>query len=168
MPHLVLIGMMGSGKSTVGRILAEQTGMPFADTDAVLEVRLGRTISQMFELYGEEAFRAHETAVLRSFDSDPGILATGGGIVTREENWAEFRRLGETIFLDVDPAVLVERLRNSSRKRPLLEFEDWEKRFYDLYERRLPLYSQADYRVAIGDEEFEDVVDKILNMQAHS
>lgn len=165
MPHLILIGMMGSGKSTVGRILADTTGVPFADSDAVLEVRMGRTISQMFQLYGEEAFRAHETAVLKSFDPDPGILATGGGIVMREENWAEFARLGQTIFLDVDEEVLVRRLEASNRKRPLLAFEDWQDRFRELMKRRRPLYERADYRVEIGDEAFEDVVEKILNME---
>ncbi len=165
MPHLILIGMMGSGKSTVGRILAEETGVPFADSDAVLEVKMGRTISQMFNLYGEDAFRSHETAVLRSFQPDPGILATGGGIVTREENWDEFERLGQTIFLDVREDVLLARLAASNRKRPLLEFEDWEERFRQLMARRRPLYERADYHVEIGDEEFEDVVDKILNMK---
>lgn len=165
MPHLVLIGMMGSGKSTVGRILAEHTGVPFADTDAVLEVRLGRTISQMFSLYGEEAFRAHETAVLQSFEPDPGILATGGGIVTREENWNEFKRLGQTIFLNVEEEVLMARLAQSARKRPLLEFDDWEDRFKKLYRSRIDLYRRADYVVDIGDDEFEDVVDKILNLE---
>ena len=166
MPHLILIGMMGSGKSTVGRLLAEVTGVSFADTDMLLEATLGRSIPQIFRLYGEEAFRDHETGVLKSLQPDPGILATGGGIVVKEDNWAEFARLGQTIFLDVEVNVLMRRLEASARKRPLLEFDDWEERFHKLYEARKPLYMRADYRVEIGDDEFEDVVDRVLNMEA--
>lgn len=166
MPDVILVGMMGSGKSTVGRMLAEHTGVPFSDTDALLEFRLGRSIPQMFKLYGEEAFREHETAVLKSLEPDPGILATGGGVVLRDENWTEFRRLGQTVFLDVRPDILMMRLEQSARKRPLLEFDDWQDRFQAIYDARLPLYLKADTRIEIGDEEFEVVVERILNLEA--
>lgn len=157
---------MGSGKSTVGRLLAEAAELPFADTDALLEVKLGRTIRQIFSLYGEQTFREHETAILRNMEPDPGVLATGGGIVLREENWNEFRRLGETLFLDVSEEILVRRLTDSARKRPLLEQDGWEMKLRDLLAARRPLYERADHVIKIESEEFDDVLDRIWNLRA--
>lgn len=168
MSKLILVGMMGSGKSTVGRLLAEETGLPFADTDSLLEVKIGRTIPQIFRLYGEQTFREHETAILRSLEPTPGVLATGGGIVIRDENWVEISRLGESLFLNVSEEILIRRLTESARKRPMLELDNWEDRFRDLMEQRRPLYMKADYVIDIDSEEFEDVLDKILNLRTDS
>lgn len=162
MARIVLLGMMGSGKSTVGRALAARLDVPFRDTDQLLEYRLGRHIPQIFQLYGEEAFRSHETSVLRSLDPIEAVTATGGGIVLREENWPELRRLGTTVFLNAYPEVLIKRLDQSSRKRPLLAQENWESKLTELLETRLPLYRQADVTVDVKDEEIESVVEEIV------
>lgn len=152
---------MGSGKTTVGRQLAELLDVPFQDTDRLLENRLGRPVRQWFQIYGEEAFREHETLMLQGLEPDDGVLATGGGIVLREENWKEMNRLGITIYLDVEPEILKERLTNTKRKRPLLEFPDWEDRFYHILDSRKHLYQRADIVVPVGNEELSDVAKKI-------
>src|SRR5690349_9779443 len=103
----ILLGMMGAGKSAVGRALAELSGREFVDTDLLLQQRLGRPISQLFAVYGEDAFRDHETSILRSLEPLPVVLATGGGIVVREENWSELRRLGTTIYLRATPETII-------------------------------------------------------------
>lgn len=154
---VILIGMMGSGKSTVGNALAQLLAVPFQDTDQLLEFRLGRPIPNLFQLYGEEAFRYHETAILRSLTPEPRVLATGGGIVIRPENWIEFKRLGKTVFLDVPTELLAERLDRSNRKRPLLQTENWIDKLAHLYESRRPLYEQADFIIKITDGPIEEV-----------
>lgn len=154
--------MMGAGKSTVGRKLAELLDVPFADTDTLLSYRLGRPIPKLFEFYGEEAFRGHETAILKSLEREPGVLATGGGTVKREENWDQFRRLGRTIFLDVSPEVLKARLSVSRKRRPLLETENWEATFDELYENRRELYERADIIFPIVSEALEDVAERLF------
>jgi shikimate kinase len=142
--------MMGVGKSAIGREIAAATGREFVDTDRLLTHRLGRPIPQLFELYGEDAFRSHETALLRSLEPGPMILSTGGGMVQREENWTEFRRLGMTLFLDVPPEILIERLATSKKRRPLLEVENWQDRVRQLLAQRRPFYERADLRVELG------------------
>jgi shikimate kinase len=145
----ILLGMMGAGKSAVGRGLAELSGRPFRDTDILLQHRFGRPVSQIFSIYGEQTFREHETSILRSLEPDAYVLATGGGIVTREENWAELRRIGTTIFLKASPETLIERLELSKKRRPLLETANWQDRATQILESRLPLYEQADIVVCV-------------------
>jgi len=145
----ILLGMMGAGKSSVGRVLAQISGRTFLDTDSMLHHKLGRPVHQLFAVYGEEAFRDHETYLLKSMQPDSNVIATGGGIVLRPENWVEMKRLGTTIFLNVDPATLRDRLENSKRRRPLLETENWEERLLDLLEKRRSLYEQADVTVDV-------------------
>ena len=109
----ILLGMMGAGKSSVGRALAELSGREFVDTDILLQHRFGRPVHQIFEVYGEDAFRHHETSVLRSLEPSSIVLATGGGIVTRESNWSELGRLGATIYLNAGLSTLLSRLEAS-------------------------------------------------------
>lgn len=164
MDGVILIGMMGSGKSTVGRALADMLDVPFQDTDMLLEHRLGRPIPQLFELYGEEAFRHHETSILTSLEPEGRVLATGGGIILKEENWVEFRRLGRTVFLDVPIELLQDRLEQSNRKRPLLQTENWEQKLAELYSFRRPLYERADLSVLIDEQPIETVAQRIFEV----
>ena len=143
--------MMGVGKSTLGQVLAQESGREFVDTDASIQRLLGRSIPQIFERYGEAAFRSHETATLRRLEAGRSVIATGGGIVLRQENWLEFRRLGTTIYLEATLDLLVERLSRSNRKRPLLAIENWKQRLAELFAEREPLYRQADLRVQVSD-----------------
>ena len=158
----ILLGMMGAGKSSLGRALAEMTGRDFIDTDLILQQRLGRPISQIFQIYGEQAFRDHESSVFRNLDAEEAIISTGGGAVIREENWDEFRRLGLTIFLDATIETLVGRLAISKKKRPLLQAEDWEDRARVLLESRIDLYNKADIIVKVDDVDLELGVGRVL------
>jgi shikimate kinase len=102
----ILVGMMGAGKSTVGRMLAERAGREFLDTDQLITRRLGRPVNQLFQLYGQDAFREHEAAMIRSLEPGANVIATGGGTVLREDNWEQFRRLGATVYLEIAPELL--------------------------------------------------------------
>lgn len=156
----ILLGMMGAGKSTVGKFLAERSGRPFLDVDALLQRRFGRPIHQVFALYGEDAFRGHETSVLRGLEPSACVLATGGGIVLREENWAEMGRLGITLYLDAGVETLEGRLRESKKRRPLLEVDNWEGRLVDLLEARKPYYERADLRLDVSGCLLEEAAER--------
>ncbi|MBV6458007.1 MAG: Shikimate kinase [Fimbriimonadaceae bacterium] len=153
----ILVGMMGSGKSTIGRAMAAASKREFVDSDMLLQHRLGHSVARLFAVYGEAAFRDHETALLRSLDPGAYVLATGGGIVQREANWIEMRRLGLTVFLDVKTEVLLERLERGRHRRPLLVEEGWEQRVLDLLSRRRPLYEQAEIHLHLHGDDPETV-----------
>ena len=120
-PHIVLVGMMGAGKTTVGRLLAERTGRPFLDSDQAIERDTGRTVAEIFATDGEAAFRSLETQVLRDMlDRDePAVIAAAGGTVLDATNRARMRARGTVVWLRVDPALLPERVHGSIH-RPLL------------------------------------------------
>lgn len=161
--------MMGAGKSSVGRALAELSGREFVDTDLLLQHRFGRPVHQIFSLYGEDAFRHHETSVLKSLTPSPIVLATGGGIVSREANWVELRRLGRTIYLDAGLDTLLRRLEASKKKRPLLQAEEWPERVQTLLEQRRPLYDRADLRIEVDSEDIRVLAGRVLQaiQEAH-
>lgn len=158
---MILIGMMGSGKSTVGRVLAESTGRVHLDTDKELEHRLGSSINKLFSVYGEDAFRDHETALLHSLEPSAMVLSTGGGIILREQNWEEIRRLGISIYLEASIEVLFQRLERGKWRRPLLKTEDWQQRVSDILASRQELYRRADIVVNIDHRTTEEIVGMI-------
>jgi len=155
----ILVGMMGAGKSSVGRRLAEMSQREFVDTDLMLSNRLGRAIPHIFQIYGEGAFRDHETSILKSLEPGPMILSTGGGIVLREANWDEMRRLGTTIYLRAAPDVLIDRLRTSKKRRPLLEVENWEEQVRSILAKREPLYERAEVIVDLDTHDIQGAAD---------
>lgn len=157
-----LVGMMGAGKTTVGRILSERTGRPFRDIDRMLVNRLGRPIPQLFSIYGEDTFREHETAMLRSLDQEASVVSTGGGIVLRPANWEIMRQLGTVIYLKAPLEVLMARLAASKKKRPLLQVEDPEERVRAILEVRTGLYEQADVIIDLGDADAEMGAELVL------
>jgi shikimate kinase len=161
--YAILLGMMGSGKTTVGRRAAELAGYEFQDTDQLLVRKLGRPIHQIFQFYGEEAFRQHETRILAELELGNGVLATGGGIVLRDENWTEMRRLGKTIFLQVPEELLIERLAVAKRRRPLLERDDWEEQLGIILAGRLELYKKADVILDITENDIEVAAAKLVS-----
>ena len=122
---IVLIGFMGTGKTTVGRELADLTGLPFVDLDLEIGRQQGMTIPEIFATEGEKGFRRHESAALKRLaDSPPCVLATGGGIVTCEENWPLLHRLGTVVYLRTRWATLQVRLADPAG-RPLADGRDW-------------------------------------------
>jgi shikimate kinase len=159
---LFLVGMMGAGKTSVGRILARKLGYRFCDTDGVIEQAVGKPITQIFEESGEAEFRQLETQVLGEVASFTRMaIATGGGIVTTPKNWSYLQH-GVVIWLDVPVDRLYQRLRRDTT-RPLLQHPDPEGRLRELLEQRRSLYAQADVRVEVtGDETSEQVADMVL------
>lgn len=145
--NLVLIGFMGSGKSSVGRLLASLTGFGFVDTDALVAQAAGLSIPEIFREYGEEHFRDRESDALRSLLGRRGlVVATGGGIVLREENRKLLREIGAVVWLDARMDVLFERVKHS--KRPLLQTDEPRRTVEALYRSREALYAGAsDLRV---------------------
>ncbi len=141
-PNLYLIGPMGAGKSTVGRRLARWLDLRFVDLDEVIEADAGSSISLLFELQGEPAFRERESAALaRMTEIDGIVLATGGGSVLAQENRERLRRRGFVLYLEAPIELQLERLARD-RSRPLLRAPDREQRLRDLAEQRNPIYRE--------------------------
>jgi len=137
---LFLVGMMGTGKSTVGRLLARELGLEFVDCDKEMEARSGVSVSTVFELEGEAAFRRREAALLDELTRRAGIvLATGGGAVLLEENRTRLRERGLVIHLQATVDEILRRTQND-RSRPLLQTPDKRERVTELLEQRRPLY----------------------------
>lgn len=142
-PLVVLVGMMGAGKTTVGREYARRHGMRFLDCDHELEARTGVSVSTIFEIEGEEGFRRRESAVLDELTRESGlVLATGGGIVLDPMNRAILKERGIVIYLNVPPQILWERTRND-RNRPLLQVPNPRERIESLYRARDSLYREV-------------------------
>jgi shikimate kinase len=164
---IVLIGMMGAGKSSVGRCLQQRTGLPSFETDEIVVSGLGISISEIFSKYGERRFREVETQVLHEFmPSEPAIIVTGGGIVLREENLDLLKQFGAVVWLDADKATLFKRALRTGN-RPLLQAKNPRKAFVQTLEARLPLYAKtADIRVDTSMFTSEEVAVAILSKLA--
>ena len=161
---LYLVGMMGSGKTSTGRPLAEQLGYGFVDADAVIEQAAGCSIPEIFERDGEAGFRALESQVLNAISQRHSlVVATGGGVVTQQENWGLLHS-GIVIWLDVVPGQLMQRLNADSPVRPLLQTDDPDAALNALLNQRRPLYAEADLTVVIDQETPEAVADGILQL----
>lgn len=141
--NIFLVGMMGAGKTTLGKSLAQRTGLQFVDTDRVLVERTGVPIATIFEFEGEEGFRRREAGVLAELAARPGcVIATGGGVVLAEENRRLMRREGTVVYLRARLESLWDRTRHDSN-RPLLATEDPKGTLAALLEKRDPLYRET-------------------------
>ena len=161
---LYLVGMMGSGKTSTGRPLAERLGYGFVDADAVIEQAAGCSIPEIFERDGEAGFRALESQVLNAISQRHSlVVATGGGVVTQQENWGLLHS-GIVIWLDVVPEQLMQRLKADSTLRPLLQTDDPDAALNALLNQRRPLYAEADLTVVIDQETPDAVADGILQL----
>ena len=139
---IVLIGMMGVGKTCVGRCLQRRTKLALVDTDDVVASKFGISIPEIFSKYGEQGFREAETQTLRELDpAKPTIIVTGGGIVLRAKNVDFLKRLGIIVWLDGNEETLFERA-SRARIRPLLQGENPRDAFAQMLQARLPLYAK--------------------------
>jgi shikimate kinase len=162
--HLVLVGMMGSGKTTVGRIIAERLNRPLFDSDAMIEARYGRTVREIFAEDGEAAFRDIETEVLTDGlqSTTPSIIAAAGGVVLRAENRAALKQYaGRVVWLCANPDALVERVKSGGH-RPLLD-NDPEGVLNKMFAERESLYREVAHAIVRTDgRSVGEVVDAVL------
>ncbi len=160
MAHLWLVGMMGSGKSTVGAILAARHGRPFYDLDRLVETAAGRTVTEIFAAEGEEGFRIRERRAVVAVSKEPaGVVAAGGGAVLDPENVRHMRDHGLVVLLDASLEVLARRS-GRGRGRPLLG-EDPRVTLAELARRRRDAYRRAAHRVVAADGPAEEVADAV-------
>ncbi len=161
---LYLIGMMGSGKTTIGKLLSDRLGYQFFDTDGLIETITQQSVTEIFATMGEVGFRQVETQVLSELSSyGRKLISTGGGIVTVPENWAHLRT-GVIVWLDVPVLLLCDRL-SLDKTRPILQSgeEDLQTKLQTLIEARSSLYAQADLHIEIGAEDSPEVIcDRII------
>lgn len=141
--NVYLVGLMGAGKTTVGRSLARRLALDFVDSDREIEARTGVSIPTIFEIEGEDGFRRREAAVIDDLSRLSGqVVATGGGVVLRAENRANIKASGYVVYLNVPPQILWERTRHD-RNRPLLRVADPLARLKELFAQRDPYYREV-------------------------
>ena len=160
--NIFLVGLMGAGKTSVGRLLAKDLSMTFVDCDHEIEKRTGVSVSVIFEIEGEEGFRRRESAILRELVQSPNVvLATGGGAVLWPENRAALSENGCVIYLRATIDELWQRTRHD-RNRPLLRTDDPRARLADLFEQRDPLYREvADVTIDTGSQSLRNLVSQL-------
>ncbi|WP_420430079.1 shikimate kinase [Kordiimonas sp.] len=159
---IVLVGLMGAGKTTVGRRLAKRLSLPFVDSDHEIEKAAGMSVAEIFECFGEADFRSGERRVIgRLLDGKQQIVATGGGAFINEETRALIKEKGLSIWLDADIDILVERTARRDT-RPLLKTGNPREILSKLAAERAPFYAQADIKVPSSDGPHEDVVERIV------
>lgn len=165
MRPIILIGYMGAGKTTVGKLLARQRGLEFYDTDAMIEAREGRSISDIFADDGEECFRDMETSLIRELIEKKltdAVLSVGGGLPVREENRRLLKDLGLVIYLTADRKTIMERIAGSD-DRPLLKGENLAEKIDRMLASRGPLYEEAaDILLNTDQKTADELVKKIV------
>ena len=159
---VVLIGMMGAGKSTIGRRMAARLRLPFLDADTEIETAAGMSIPDIFEAHGEPHFRDGEARVIaRLLDGGPAVIATGGGAFMREETRNRVRDKAVSIWLKADADVIMKRVRRRS-DRPLLQNADPEGTVSRLLGEREPVYGTADITILSRDVPHDRIVDECI------
>jgi shikimate kinase len=158
----VLIGMMGAGKSTIGRRMAARLRLPFLDADTEIETAAGMSIPDIFETHGEPHFRDGEARVIaRLLDGGPAVIATGGGAFMREETRGRVRDKAVSIWLKADAEVIMKRVRRRT-DRPLLQNADPEATVNRLLGEREPVYGTADLTILSRDVPHDKIVDECM------
>lgn len=159
---VVLVGMMGVGKSSIGRRLAARLGIPFVDADAEIEKAAGMSISDIFARHGEADFRSGEARVIaRLLDGGPQVLATGGGAFMNEATRAAIKNKGVSIWLSAEFEVLMRRIAKRKNDRPMLQTDDPAKTLRQLITEREPVYALADLTVQSREVPHDSIVAEI-------
>lgn len=163
--NIFLIGFMGSGKSTIARLLTKETGKELIEMDETIEAEAGCSINQIFETYGEAHFRDLESELIVSISDKGGaVVSCGGGAVLREENVLNMRKNGTIIYLSATPETIYKRVRHSTH-RPLLNGNMNVEYITQLMEKRLPMYEgAADVVIHVDNKEKCEIVEEILRV----
>jgi shikimate kinase len=163
---IVLVGLMGAGKSTIGRRLAQKLDLAFVDADAEIEQAAGKSVQDIFRDHGEESFREGERRVIaRLLESGPQVLATGGGAFMNEETRNNISRRGIAVWLKADIELLMKRVRRRDN-RPLLKADNPEEVMQTLIEQRYPVYGRADIIVESRDVPHSSIVSDVIRALA--
>lgn len=164
MKNIVLIGFMGTGKTTIATVLANKLGMRYISTDGLIEKKEKRTINEIFTKSGEEYFRDAESAVVAEVSLMKNVVIdAGGGAVIREENITNFKSNGIVICLTADEETIMKRTKKY-KHRPLLNVEDPKRKIRELLAKRAPFYAKADYTIDTGKLTVRGVGDKIIEI----
>lgn len=163
MKGITLIGFMGAGKTTVGKLLSEQTGMAHIDFDDKIVEEIGMTIQEYFDLNGEAAFREKETKVLKKYIDHNYVISTGGGIVMQQENRALLKAMAPVVYLETTPEVFIPRLKNDhTTVRPLVVSKSPEE-IKQVFEPRITFYKETASMIVSTDQRTpEEIVEEIL------
>ena len=168
MKNIVLIGFMGTGKTTIATQLANKLGMRYVSTDSLIENREKRTINEIFTKEGEDYFRNVESDAVREVSGMDGlVIDAGGGVVIREENLAKLKSTGIVICLTADEETIIKRTKKY-KHRPLLNVEDPKLKIRALLAKRAPLYAKADHCIDTGKLTIRQVVEKVVEIVASS
>lgn len=163
MKNIVLVGFMGSGKTTVGRLIAEKTGMPLLDMDSMIEERAGKTINDIFADEGEAHFRNLEREMAIELSNQQGqIISTGGGIVLNSDNISAFEKTGLVVCLLVDAATVLDRLKHDTT-RPLLA-GDKETKILSILDTRKHLYASITHSINTSDKSADVIAQDIIDL----
>jgi shikimate kinase len=164
---IVLVGMMGVGKSSIGRRLAARLGVPFVDADSEIEKAAGMSIADIFARHGEADFRSGEARVIaRLLDGGPQVLATGGGAVMNADTRAAIKAKGVSIWLSAELDVLMRRINKRKNDRPMLQTADPAATLRELLVVREPFYAQADLTVQSREVPHDAIVSEIMTVLA--
>lgn len=162
MKNVVLVGFMGTGKSVVGKRLAKLLGVPFVNTDDIIEQRQRHTIAEIFSSRGEGYFRDVEKEVIKEVSAKEGIvIGAGGGAVLNEENMNNLKKNGIMFCLTASPEAIHERTKNY-RHRPLLNVPDPVAKIKELLETRAPFYAKADFQIDTSGKSVEAAAQEII------
>jgi len=163
-PNIILVGFMGTGKTAVGKGLAEKRGMEFVDMDEIIEQRQGKSIPAIFSEDGEPHFRALERELVRELSGQEGlVIGAGGGIVIDPDNIADYSRTGLVVCLSATPEAILARVEHDTN-RPLLAGGDKMEKIRDLIEKRQPLYDAIPCQVDTTDLDLQQVVSRIFGL----
>ena len=163
-PNIILTGFMGTGKTTLGRLLAEKIGYKFIDTDALIEKQISQTIAELFEEQGEAAFRKLESDLVEGLAQKEGlVIATGGGLVLDPSNVAVLSKTGKIICLTASPEEILARVAKQQDVRPLLQEKDPKAKIIDLLQQRDSVYRQFP-QLSTSDSSPDKLIGELLKL----
>ncbi len=163
-PNIILTGFMGTGKTTLGRLLAKRIGYKFIDTDAQIEKQIGQTIADLFQTQGETAFRKLEAKLVKELAQQEGlVIATGGGLVLDPTNVATLSKTGQIICLTASPEEILARVSKQQDVRPLLQEKDPRAKIIELLQQRETIYQQFP-QLSASKQTLEQLVDRLLEL----